>query len=202
MLELHASKGARTVLRGGGAGNSTSLPDWLERVRDVYPGWGESGPLSPRQGWPGTGRGSQADRNRLGSDRLPLGRSGGAIGDGRSLRARAARSARPVGHGEVAGEVGEAADGQVGQQGERADQDGRRRAGRGGRPGGQAQVTATRSAAAGQGGGQGPRQVGPPAGSPGRGRRRCRGPAGSRTGSSARSPRSPPRRRAGASGSS
>jgi hypothetical protein len=27
MLELYASKGARTVLRGGGAGNSTSLPD-------------------------------------------------------------------------------------------------------------------------------------------------------------------------------
>ena len=28
MLELHASKGARAVLRGGGAGNSTSLPDY------------------------------------------------------------------------------------------------------------------------------------------------------------------------------
>ena len=26
MLELHASKGARAVLRGGGAGDSTSLP--------------------------------------------------------------------------------------------------------------------------------------------------------------------------------
>src|SRR4051794_6505234 len=30
MLELYASKGARTVLRGGSAGNSTSLPDLLE----------------------------------------------------------------------------------------------------------------------------------------------------------------------------
>ena len=28
MLELHASKGARAVLRGGGAGDSTSLPDY------------------------------------------------------------------------------------------------------------------------------------------------------------------------------
>jgi hypothetical protein len=29
MLERYASKRARTVLRGGGAGNSTSLPDWI-----------------------------------------------------------------------------------------------------------------------------------------------------------------------------
>src|SRR5581483_1622276 len=33
MLELLASKGARAVLRGGGAGNSSSLPDRAEGAR-------------------------------------------------------------------------------------------------------------------------------------------------------------------------
>jgi hypothetical protein len=38
MLELYASKGARTVLRGGGAGNSTSLPDiGVEPSGDITP---------------------------------------------------------------------------------------------------------------------------------------------------------------------
>ena len=32
MLELHASKGARAVLRGGGAGDSTSLPDYRKAI--------------------------------------------------------------------------------------------------------------------------------------------------------------------------
>jgi len=37
MLELYASKAARTVLRGGGAGNSTSLPGHLTRPSDLFP---------------------------------------------------------------------------------------------------------------------------------------------------------------------
>ncbi len=35
MLELHAWEHARAVLRGGGNGNATSLPDYLKDYRNV-----------------------------------------------------------------------------------------------------------------------------------------------------------------------
>ena len=39
MLELRALKGARAVLRGGGAGNSTSLPDLLTSHANRVSSW-------------------------------------------------------------------------------------------------------------------------------------------------------------------
>ena len=54
-LDLHASKGARAVLRGGGAGNGVASPDHDERLPSCagyWPGRPPSGPaLDTLAGW-------------------------------------------------------------------------------------------------------------------------------------------------------
>src|SRR5207253_1282076 len=53
MLELLASKGARAVLRGGGAGDSTSLPDRRPKCTSSTYASGHSGPgRAPPPCWP------------------------------------------------------------------------------------------------------------------------------------------------------